>query len=42
MRDLSEAFAARDENFPYRVAGLVEQVEGRWLRRHCQGSEPSS
>jgi ketosteroid isomerase-like protein len=30
------------ENFPYRVSGLVEQVEGRWLWRHCQGSEPSS
>ncbi|MBM2615552.1 nuclear transport factor 2 family protein [Actinoplanes sp. LDG1-06] len=31
-----------EENFPYRVSGLVEQVEGRWLWRHCQGSEPST
>jgi ketosteroid isomerase-like protein len=30
------------ESFPYRVSGLVEQVEGRWLWRHCQGSEPSA
>jgi len=34
--------AGGHENFPYRVSGLVEQVEGRWLWRHCQGSEPSS
>ncbi|MBU2666008.1 nuclear transport factor 2 family protein [Actinoplanes bogorensis] len=31
-----------EENFPYRVSGLVEQIEGRWLWRHCQGSEPSA
>ena len=29
------------ESFPYRVSGCVEQVDGRWLWRHCQGSEPS-
>ncbi|GAB2588246.1 hypothetical protein Aab01nite_49010 [Paractinoplanes abujensis] len=31
-----------EENFPYRVSGLVEQVNGRWLWRHCQGGEPSA
>ncbi|MBL7255362.1 nuclear transport factor 2 family protein [Paractinoplanes lichenicola] len=31
-----------EENFPYRVSGLVEQVGGRWLWRHCQGGEPST
>ncbi len=31
-----------EETFPYRVSGLVERVDGRWLWRHCQGSEPSS
>ena len=30
------------EVFPYRVSGLVEQVDGRWLWRHCQGSEPAA
>ena len=29
------------ETFAYRVSGLVELVDGRWLWRHCQGSEPS-
>jgi ketosteroid isomerase-like protein len=30
------------ETFAYRVSGLVEEVEGgRWLWRHCQGSEPT-
>ena len=33
--------AGADEVFPYRVSGLVERVDGRWLWRHCQGSEPS-
>lgn len=30
------------ESFAYRVSGLVELVDGRWLWRHCQGSEPAS
>ncbi|WP_249998077.1 nuclear transport factor 2 family protein [Actinoplanes sp. M2I2] len=38
----ARADAGGRENFPYRVSGLVEQVDGRWLWRHCQGSEPSS
>ena len=29
------------EFFAYRVAGLVELVNNRWLWRHCQGSEPT-
>ena len=31
-----------DEYFAYRLAGLVELVNNRWLWRHCQGSEPSA
>ena len=27
--------------FAYRVSGLVELVDGRWLWRHCQGGEPT-
>ena len=30
-----------EEGFPYRVSGLVEQVESRWLWRHCHGCEPT-
>jgi ketosteroid isomerase-like protein len=30
-----------EEPFPYRVAGLAELVGGRWVWRHCQGSEPT-
>jgi ketosteroid isomerase-like protein len=30
-----------EENFAYRVSGLVEQVESRWLWRHCHGCEPT-
>ncbi|WP_250030713.1 nuclear transport factor 2 family protein [Paractinoplanes maris] len=39
---VARADAGGEENFPYRVSGLVEQVGGRWLWRHCQGSEPSA
>ncbi|MET0422429.1 MAG: nuclear transport factor 2 family protein [Actinoplanes sp.] len=28
------------QTFPYRVSGLVERIDGRWLWRHCQGCEP--
>ncbi|GIM91398.1 nuclear transport factor 2 family protein [Paractinoplanes toevensis] len=31
----------KTENFPYRVAGMVELTDGRWRWRHCQGSEPT-
>jgi hypothetical protein len=30
-----------EESFPYRVSGLAELVENRWLWRHCVGSEPT-
>jgi hypothetical protein len=30
-----------EEFFAYRLAGLVELVNNRWLWRHCQGSEPT-
>jgi hypothetical protein len=30
-----------EESFPYRLSGLVELVDNRWLWRHCQGSEPT-
>jgi hypothetical protein len=30
-----------EETFPYRVSGLVELVDGRWLWRHCVGCEPT-
>ena len=41
-RGRARADAGGDEYFPYRVSGLVEQVGGRWLWRHCQGGEPST
>ncbi len=34
--------AGEAETFPYRVSGVVELVDGRWLWRHCQGGEPTS
>jgi ketosteroid isomerase-like protein len=34
--------AGQQETFDYRVSGLVEEVDGRWLWRHCQGSEPTA
>jgi ketosteroid isomerase-like protein len=30
-----------EDYFAYRLAGLVELVDNRWLWRHCQGSEPA-
>ena len=30
-----------EEFFAYRLAGLAELVNNRWLWRHCQGSEPT-
>lgn len=30
-----------EDVFPYRVSGVVELVEGRWLWRHCLGGEPA-
>jgi ketosteroid isomerase-like protein len=29
------------ETFPYRVSGIVELMDGKWLWRHCVGSEPT-
>ena len=34
--------AGETETFPYRVSGLVELIDGRWLWRHCLGSEPTA
>jgi hypothetical protein len=34
--------AGATETFPYRVSGVVELVDGRWLWRHCQGGEPTA
>jgi len=31
-----------EESFSYRLSGLVELVDNRWLWRHCQGSEPTA
>lgn len=28
--------------FPYRISGLLEAVDGAWLWRHCQGCEPAT
>jgi SnoaL-like protein len=28
--------------FPYRISGVVEELDGRWRWRHCQGCEPAS
>ena len=41
-RGSARADSGGEEFFPYRVSGLVERVDGRWLWRHCQGSEPSA
>ena len=29
-----------EEQFAYRLSGLVELSDGRWRWRHCQGCEP--
>jgi ketosteroid isomerase-like protein len=33
--------AGATDQFPYRVSGMVELVDGRWRWRHCQGGEPT-
>jgi hypothetical protein len=42
----AEGVAHPDEGeediFPYRLSGLVEMVDNRWLWRHVQGSEPAT
>jgi hypothetical protein len=30
-----------EEFFAYRLGGLLELVDNRWLWRHCQGGEPT-
>ncbi|MFF5292119.1 nuclear transport factor 2 family protein [Paractinoplanes globisporus] len=35
------ADAGEQEEFPYRLAGMVELADGRWRWRHCQGAEPA-
>jgi ketosteroid isomerase-like protein len=34
--------AGEREAFPYRVSGVLERADGRWLWRHCQGCEPAT
>jgi ketosteroid isomerase-like protein len=34
--------AGKCEPFPYRVSGVVERADGRWLWRHCHGCEPAT
>jgi ketosteroid isomerase-like protein len=33
--------AGQTSGFPYRISGLLCRADGRWLWRHCQGSEPT-
>jgi len=37
---LVRADSGASDEFPYRVSGVVELVDGRWRWRHCQGAEP--
>jgi hypothetical protein len=38
---LVRADSGGQDEFAYRVSGLVELAGGRWRWRHCQGSEPN-
>jgi hypothetical protein len=38
---LVRADSGDQDEFAYRVSGMVELVGGRWRWRQCQGSEPS-
>ena len=39
---LARSDAGETLPFPYRISGVLEEADGRWRWRHCQGAEPAS